>query len=66
MAVVNELPGGMVWFFADITVALSVFANLIAITILSGTFLKLLKDFKARYLDKGEVDNDIILFYEDE
>ena len=33
--------------------------------ILSGTFFKLLKDYKARYMGIGKVDKDMALFYED-
>lgn len=33
--------------------------------ILSGTFFKLLKDYKARYMGTEKVDKDMALFYED-
>lgn len=32
---------------------------------LSGTFLKLLKDYKARYMGIGKLDENVALFYED-
>ena len=41
------------------------FVNVATLFILSGTFIKLLKDYKARYLGIGKVDEDMALFYED-
>ncbi|WP_053956546.1 alanine/glycine:cation symporter family protein [Inediibacterium massiliense] len=64
-AVKNGLPGKYVWYFADITSAIPTFANVFAILLLSGTFFKLLKDYKARYLGIGKVDPNFRLFYED-
>ena len=41
------------------------FVNVATLFLLSGTFIKLLKDYKARYMGIGEVDKDLALFYED-
>ena len=43
----------------------SIFVNVATLFILSGTFFKLLKDYKARYMGIGKVDKDMALFYED-
>ena len=43
----------------------STFVNVATLFILSGTFFKLLKDYKARYMGIGKVDKDMALFYED-
>ncbi len=34
--------------------------------LLSGTFIKLLKDYKARYMGIGKVDPDFKVFYQGE
>ncbi len=64
-AVVNQLPGKAVWYFADIASAIPTFINLIVILILSKKFFTLLHDYKARYLNIGTVDPDFSVFYED-
>ncbi|QKY71698.1 sodium:alanine symporter family protein [Lentibacillus sp. CBA3610] len=64
IAVSIGMPGTMVWLFADMTTALPIFANVITILILSPKFFALLKDFKARHLQKGEVDPDFKVFYD--
>lgn len=64
-AMVKGLPGAAVWNFADITSAIPTFINVIVILILSPTYFKLLKDYKARYLGIGEVDPSFNVFYED-
>ncbi|SHI51146.1 alanine or glycine:cation symporter, AGCS family [Dethiosulfatibacter aminovorans DSM 17477] len=66
VAVVNEMPGTAVWLFADMSTALPIFANLLSLLLLSGTFIKLLKDYKARYLGIGEVDPEFRVFYDQE
>lgn len=54
-----------IWTVVDITSAIPTFINVAVILILSNQYFKLLKDYKARYLNKGEIDKDIVLFYED-
>lgn len=54
-----------IWTMVDITSGIPTFINVIVILILSSTYFKLLKDYKARYMNKGEVDEDFALFYED-
>lgn len=54
------------WALVDIIIALPVFINVIGLLILSPDFLRLLKDYKARYLGKGKVDPDFKIFYETE
>ena len=39
--------------------------NVIAMLFLADIFVKLLNDYKARYLGKGKVDPDFKLFYDD-
>ncbi len=66
IAVVNELPGVSVWLFADMSTALPIFANIVALLILSPKFLSLLKDYKARHMGIGEVDPNFKVFYDEE
>ncbi len=66
MAVLGELPGATVWLFADITSAIPTFVNVLVILILSPTFIRLVKDYKARYLNQGTVDSKARIFYENE
>ena len=60
----NGTPAQL-WVIADFTTVFPTFVNVATLFILSGTFVKLLKDYCARYLGKGEVDKDLELFYED-
>ncbi|MBR5510231.1 MAG: sodium:alanine symporter family protein [Lachnospiraceae bacterium] len=60
----NGTPAQL-WVIADFTTVFPTFVNVATLFILSGTFVKLLKDYCARYLGKGEVDQDFELFYED-
>ncbi len=54
-----------VWVLADFSSVIPTFINIGVIIILSGTFIKLLKDYNARYLGKGTVDPNFAIFYED-
>lgn len=56
---------GFIWTVVDITSAIPTFINVAVILILSGQYFKLLKDYKARYMNKGTVDPNMQLFYED-
>jgi len=53
------------WLFADLTTGIPTFLNIIALIILSPVFIRLLKDYKARYLGIGTVDPNFKVFYED-
>ena len=64
-AVYFDMPGDAVWLFADITTAIPTFVNLIVILVLSGKFFELLRDYKARYLNIGQIDPNFHVFYED-
>ncbi|MEI4769374.1 sodium:alanine symporter family protein [Psychrobacillus sp. FJAT-51614] len=64
-AVMYNLPGKAVWYFADITTAIPTFVNLVVILFLSKKFFELLQDYKARYLNIGVVDPNFSVFYED-
>ncbi|MGJ9458682.1 alanine/glycine:cation symporter family protein [Oceanobacillus sp. CF4.6] len=64
-AVSFGIPGQTVWYFADISSAIPTFINIVVILILSKQFFVLLSDYKARYLGIGEVDPEIVLFYEE-
>ena len=55
---------GFIWTVVDITSAIPTFVNVAVILILSGKYLKLLKDYKARYMGIGSVDPDAQIFYE--
>lgn len=65
IAVYYEFPGTTVWIFSDASTALPIFANVIALFILTPKFTELLKDYKARYLGVGKVDPDFKVFYDD-
>ena len=54
------------WALADCINAVPTFVNVIALLLLHKTFLKLLKDYKARYLGVGAVDPDFKVFYDAE
>ena len=60
----NGTPAQL-WVIADFTTVFPTFVNVATLFLLSGTFIKLLKDYKARYLGEGEVDENMPLFYED-
>ena len=54
------------WTICDFTTIVPTFVNVVTLFLLGGTFFRLLKDYKARYMGIGEVDEDMSLFYEDE
>lgn len=60
----NGTPAQL-WTIADFSTVFPTFFNVATLFMLSGTFIKLLKDYKARYLNEGEIDPDFELFYED-
>lgn len=60
----NGTPAQL-WVVADFSTVFPTFFNVATLLMLSGTFIKLLKDYKARYLHEGTVDPDFKLFYED-
>ena len=49
----------------DVSSAIPTFVNMFVILILSKEYLKLLKDYKARHFNIGQVDPDFDLFFED-
>lgn len=53
------------WIIVDITLALPVFGNLLAIFLLRKDFFALLKDYKARFMGQGTVDPDFKPFYDE-
>ena len=57
---------GFIWTVVDITSAIPTFVNVAVILILSGDYFRLLKDYKARFMNIGTVDESAALFYEDE
>ena len=59
------MPGQAVWLFADFTTAVPTFVNIAVMLALSGTFFKLFKDYKTRYILKQEVkpEDEIAVFY---
>lgn len=60
----NGTPAQL-WVVADFSTVFPTFFNVATLFILSGTFIKLLKDYKGRYLGEGSYDPDMPLFYED-
>lgn len=60
----HGLPGTTVWLISDAATAFPIFANMIALFMLTPVFLKLVEDYKARYMKKGSVDPDFNVFYE--
>ena len=55
-----------IWTLVDITSGIPTFINVFVVLILSGTYFRLLKDYKARYMNIGTLeDKDMPLFYED-
>ncbi len=66
MIVLSGSGPNLYWALIDIVTVLPTFFNVIALFLLSGVFVKLLKDYKARYLGVGKVDPDFKIFYEDE
>ena len=60
----NGTPAQL-WTICDFTTIVPTFFNVITLFALSGTFIKLLKDYKARYMGIGEVDPEMELFFED-
>ncbi len=67
MATTIGMPGSTVWLFADFTTAVPTFINIAVMLSLSGTFFKLFKDYKTKYILKEEVkpEDKIKLFYEE-
>lgn len=65
MATTVGMPGSTVWLFADFTTAVPTFVNIAVMLALSGTFFKLFKDYKTRYILKQEVkpEDEIAVFY---
>lgn len=54
-----------IWSFIDFFGVLHPSINMITVVLLSKTFFKLFKDYKARYMGIGKVDPDFKLFYEE-
>ncbi|UQZ89223.1 sodium:alanine symporter family protein [Deltaproteobacteria bacterium Smac51] len=63
--VVTGHSANLFWAIIDILTVLPTFFNVIAISLLSGVFVKLLNDYKARYMGIGQVDPNFHVFYED-
>ena len=60
----NGTPSQL-WVIADFTTVFPTFFNIITLFLLSGTFITLLKDYRARYLKEGTLNENTALFYED-
>ncbi len=58
------LPGTSVWLISDAATAFPIFANMIAMFILTPVFIKLYKDYRARYKGIGKIDENYQVFYE--
>lgn len=55
-----------IWSFVDFFGVLYPIINIITVALLSKTFFKLVKDYKARYMGIGKIDPDFKLFYEEQ
>lgn len=66
MIVLSGKGPNLYWSIIDIVTVLLTFFNVIALIGLSGVFIKLLNDYKARYLGVGKVDPKFKVFYEEE
>ncbi|MEG1602599.1 MAG: amino acid carrier protein [Cloacibacillus sp.] len=66
IAVYFEFPGTTVWLFSDASTALPIFANVIALSILTPKFIILLNDYKAKYLGVGTADPQFEVLYDSE
>jgi AGCS family alanine or glycine:cation symporter len=64
-AYIYGLPTYKVWMFIDVSMGIPIFINLFAILLLTPKFLSLLRDYRARYMNAGEIDPDFKLFYEE-
>lgn len=56
---------GFIWTVVDITSAIPTFVNVFVVLILSKDYFVLLKDYKARYMGQGSVDESVKVFYEE-
>jgi AGCS family alanine or glycine:cation symporter len=65
MSVYLGYDGATLWLLSDITTALPIFANILALLILTPKFIELLNDYKARYLGLGKINVNTKLFYDD-
>lgn len=54
------------WAMIDVVTVLPTFFNVIALIGLSGVFVKLLNDYKARYMGIGKVDPSFRVFYDED
>ena len=61
----SDVSGADIWAIADLTTGVPAFINLVVIIFLSGKFFQPLKDYRARYLGRGQVDPNFKLFDED-
>lgn len=66
IAVTNGLPGAQLWLLSDLTTAIPIFANCIAILFLVPVFRRLVNDYKARYLGKGDMPADEKIFFDEQ
>ena len=65
MIVLTGSSPNLYWAIIDIVTVLPTFFNVIALFALSDVFIKLLNDYKARYLGIGKVNPDFKIFYDE-
>ncbi len=63
--VLTGSSANLFWSIIDIVTVLPTFFNVLALALLSGDFIRLLNDYKARYLNIGKVDPNFHIFYDD-
>lgn len=62
----NGLPTGFVWQITDFFCAVPTMLNIICVLALSGVYFKLVKDYKARYMNIGIADPNFKPFFEEQ
>jgi AGCS family alanine or glycine:cation symporter len=64
-AVSYGMPTAHVWLFADMGMALPIFANVVALAFLLPEFRTLLQDYKARHMGIGEIKPGFKVFFDE-
>lgn len=64
--VIFHFPDNHVWLMTGIMTAVPTFINIFVLLALSNQVKKLVLDYQARYMKIGKIDEDALLFYEDQ
>ena len=66
LIVLSGSSPALFWTLTDVLIALPVFSNLLALFLLRDKYKALLKDYKAKYMGIGEIDESFKEFYDTE